>query len=370
MAMSFISIAGAQAASRRVVLSPGSVIPVRLDQSLSSKTARVGDRFTATVRYGQDAAGLPEGTRVEGVVREAVSSANGKPGVLDMDFRRMVTPGGQVRTLTGSLIALDARSVQRSESGRMVATADKSKERLKFIGIGAGAGLLVSVLTKGDRLTDTLLGAAAGYLYNEFGNKPKPGNVNLKAGTEFGVRLDRELVFQTHQPDTSLAAAQSHKGRDPASLPNDRTADMLTEGSSAAIGMRINDQNVTFDTDQPFMRNGVSFVPLEPVAKAANFDYSYVPNQKMIRARNGDLRMGIGSRIAVLNGARRRLNAAPEVRNGAVYVPMQFIGLATGGSVHWDASSRTVVLTGVPDAPGPSDSSGGSTDSGSTGGGP
>jgi len=226
------------------------------------------------------------------------------------------------------------------------------------------------VLTKGDRLTDTLLGAAAGYLYNEFGNKPKPGNVNLKAGTEFGVRLDRELVFQTHQPDTSLAAAQSHKGRDPASLPNDRTADMLTEGSSAAIGMRINDQNVTFDTDQPFMRNGVSFVPLEPVAKAANFDYSYVPNQKMIRARNGDLRMGIGSRIAVLNGARRRLNAAPEVRNGAVYVPMQFIGLATGGSVHWDASSRTVVLTGVPDAPGPSDSSGGSTDSGSTGGGP
>jgi hypothetical protein len=281
----------------------------------------------------------------------------------------MVTPGGQVRPLAGSLIALDAKSVQRSESGRMVATADKSKDRLKFIGIGAGAGLLIGVLTKGDTLTDTLLGAAAGYLYNEFGNKPKPGDVNLKAGTEFGVRLDRELVFQTNQPDLYLASAQSREGMDPASLRNDRPADIPTGGSSEDIGMMINDQNVTFDSAKPFMRNGVAFVPLESVAKAASFDYSYTPDRQMIQARSGALRMGIGSRIAVLNGVRHRLNAVPEVRNGVVYVPMQFIGLATGGSVHWDASSRTVVLTGAEEVAAPSVTSEGLTDSGSTGGG-
>ena len=77
----------------------------------------------------------------------------------------------------------------------------------------------------------------------------------------------------------------------------------------------------------------------------------------MIWARNGALRVGIGSRVAVLDGERRLLNAAPEVRDGALYVPMQFIGLMTGGSVSWDSSSRTLLLAGVA---GPSDGSTGS----------
>src|SRR5438067_2002616 len=47
-------------AARRVVLPSGTVIPVRLDREMSSKTARPGDRFTATVRTGNDDSGMPE----------------------------------------------------------------------------------------------------------------------------------------------------------------------------------------------------------------------------------------------------------------------------------------------------------------------
>src|SRR5437588_426473 len=83
-----------------------------------------------------------------------------------------------------------------ASDGRLVATNDKSKDRTKFIGIGAGAGLLIGALTKQNTLASIFLGAGAGYAANELGNK-KPSDVSLKAGTEFGVRLDRQFTFDT-----------------------------------------------------------------------------------------------------------------------------------------------------------------------------
>jgi hypothetical protein len=353
--------AAPQAAPRHVVLPTGSVIPVRLDQSLTSKTAQSGDRFVATVRYGTGDAGLPEGASVQGVVRESLRSAGGKPGVLDLDFRRLVTPGGQDRPLTGSLIALDSKSVQSSDTGRMVATGSKSKDRLKFIGLGAGAGLLIGTLTKkGNKVIDTMLGAGAGYLYNELKNK-KAGDVNLKAGTEFGIRLDRQLAFDTNRTDSYRTSASdgsyddlnnqepdSKDSRDPLAR---RTSHRERTGAASDsfvtdIGMRIDDRSVSFGSTKPFMRGRKTLVPLGIVARAANFDYYYDSRHRMIRAgRNGDLRLGLNSRIADLNGAARSLPVVSEIRDGTLYVPAQFIGLATGGTITWDSRAREVVLT-------------------------
>ena len=168
MTLAFLALLGAPSARanapvRRVVLESGSVIPIRLDRALSSKTAHTGDRFTATVRSGSDDAGMPEGTRIEGVVREASRYEGGHPGVLDLDFRRMVTPGGQSHALNGSVIALNGKGIQRA-NGRLMAPEDRNKDRLKFIGLGAGGGLLIGKLTKSNSTLSTILGAGAGYL--------------------------------------------------------------------------------------------------------------------------------------------------------------------------------------------------------------
>lgn len=342
--------------TRRVVLPAGSVIPVRLDQEMSSKTARSGERFTTTVRLGNDDAGMPEGTRIEGVIREAQRSQDGKPGMLDLEFNRMVTPGGQNRQITGSLIALNGKGVKPSDSGRLIATGDKSKDRLKFIGIGAGGGLLIGTLTKNNAILSTLLGAGAGYLYNEFGNKPKPGDVNLKAGAEFGIRLDRELAFDTNQPagyaqttDRGANDDRSNSGRY-----SDRQSTRLNDAqnridrpsdSTDDIGMMIDDRDVPFDSAKPFMRGSQVMVPLEAVARAANFDYRYDKANRMISARSGALRLPLNSRIARMNGARHRMAVASEERDGTLYVPLQFISLATGATAIWESDSRTVILT-------------------------
>jgi hypothetical protein len=359
IAMSLIHIGPAQADPSRVVLPSGTVIPVLLNESLSSKTNQPGDRFTATVKYGRDDAGLPEGTRVEGVVREALPHEGDKPGVLDVDFSRMVLPNGDSLPITGSLYSLDGKAVKHSDN-RLVATSDKSKDRLKWVGIGAGAGLIISTLTKGNTLVDTLLGAGAGYLYNELSNK-RPSDVNLKQGSEFGVRLDRQVAFNADDRSYYRGSSGRPTSSDRSSNQNDRyyrdsgsAAPSNREdnwrrdsnGASDNIGVMIDDREVRFDRSaRPYRHGSVVFVPLTPVARAANVDYRYDPANKMVYANNNSVRLALGSRIAIVNGERRRLPAAAEIHNGTLYVPMQFIGWITGGSVSWDDGSQTVVVT-------------------------
>lgn len=336
-------------AAPREVLPAGTVIPVRLEEPLSSKSSRPGDKFTVTVRPGPESAGLPAGTRVTGVVREALPAGNGDPGVLDLEFRNMVFPNGVSRAVDANLYSLDAKDLKRTESGRLIATSNKAKDRLKFIGIGAGAGLLISVLTKGDTLRDILLGAGAGYLYNEL-KKEKPGDVNLKSGTEFGLRLDREFAFDTDRKDSYRSSGRSEEERyerryEDVRTVGSETADRVAGRSANDIGVLIDDREVRFSGAKPFQRAGVTLVPLAAVAREANFDYRYDAARKMISARNGALRLGMGSRIAISNGQRYRMNGMAEMRNGTLYVPPQFIALAINGSVYWDAPSRTLVFT-------------------------
>jgi len=189
--------------ARRVTLPAGTVIPVTLDEVLSSNENRQGDKFSATLVSGRDDAGLPAGTKIEGVIREAIPSRNGKPGVLDVDFQRIVFPNNMARTLDASLISMDNKAIQRDNDGRLEAKGrNEGNERLKWVGIGAGAGVLISTLTKGNTLVDTILGAGAGYLFNETQRKGT-GNVNLKAGTSMGVKLNTPIAFNPDNFDNS-----------------------------------------------------------------------------------------------------------------------------------------------------------------------
>jgi hypothetical protein len=186
--------------SRRMTIPSGTVIPVRLDDDLSSNESRVGDKFSVTVENGRDNAGLPDGTKIEGIVREAIPSRGGKPGVLDVDFNRVILPNGDARAITASLSTMDSKGTTRDSEGRLIAKTNSNNDRLKWVGIGAGAGLLVSTLTKGNTLLETLIGGGAGYLYNELQRKGA-GNVNVKSGSELGVRVDRQFAFDAGQAD-------------------------------------------------------------------------------------------------------------------------------------------------------------------------
>jgi len=360
-------------ADQKLMLPAGTVIPVKLDQSLDSKHSQPGDRFFASVKQGRDDAGLPYGTRIEGVVREALPSGDGKPGVIDLDFRRLVLPGGQAVNMDGTLYSLNGKDVKRKD-GRMVATADKGKDRLKWVGIGAGAGLLLGTVTKGNSLFDAVLGAGAGFLYNELQGK-KAGDVNLKEGTDFGVRLDRQIsvnvddntynrfqdrvsgdlpddrLYRRGDPNNSRYRRDSNeldRSSDPYYQDRNREDNWSSRNpanrNGDEIGMVIDNREVRFSSAKPFMRNDIVMVPLEPVSKAIDTGYRYDAGDRMIRTRNGKVRLNVGSRVAFVNGQRRVLPAPAESREGVIYVPMQFLSWFIGGSASWDSASRTVVV--------------------------
>lgn len=183
--------------NRRVIESD-TVIPVRLDTRLSSNESREGDRFTATVKTDNDTyyGFLPAGTRIEGRVVAARPKAGKDPGVIELDFQRLRLPNGKSYNLDGQLISLDNNSVTRDDNGMIRARSSNSSDnRTVYAGYGAGAGLVVGLLTK-KPLEGALLGGVLGYLAGEAQRaQNRPADVRLNPGTEFGVRLTQDVAI-------------------------------------------------------------------------------------------------------------------------------------------------------------------------------
>ena len=370
----------AQSPSRTVAIDAGSVIPVKLDNELSSNNTRKGDTFTVTLRNDTDAEyyRLPTGTHIEGVVRDVRAKNGNDPGVLDLEFRRLRLPDGHSYTMEGSLIGLDNKSVEKREDGRLVAKPGHQNDRLTYVGYGAGAGLIIGLLTK-HTLEDTAIGGGLGYLFGALQKgQSKARDVDLKPGTELGVRVDRNVTlanygsredynnYRNRNDDTGRFHRDNNGANNGANKDNnyrrdeqdagrfDRNRDREerrgnTERANASdVGVMVGDRNVVFNsTARPFMSRGVVMVPVRAVLDAARIPFSFNSATQDIKATGdgGTTRLAIGSAIAVVNGDQRiRLDAPAQQLNGTTYVPMKYISLVTGKDVSYDAGSRTVIV--------------------------
>ena len=179
-----------------VTLQEGSVIPFRMDQEISSRTAEVGDKFKARLDTSDfdNYSGMSEGAILEGHVETVRARDNEAAGVLGLAFDRIRTADGRVYTIDGTLIGLDSKSI-KNENGRLMATSAGKKDNLKWVGYGAGAGALVSLVANTNFLTSTVIGAALGFLFGEV-QKDNTRDVVLKEDTKFGVRLTESLSFR------------------------------------------------------------------------------------------------------------------------------------------------------------------------------
>ena len=176
------------AAYRQISIPSGVVIPVTLDQELSSATSRVGSTFTASiksVRLGDSE--FPAGTKIQGMVTEAQPSQNNEAGVLDFDWTAAILPDGTRVPLRGQLTSLDTDNVS-NQGGRLIASGAKKDDRLKVIGIGAGAGYVLGRVLKSNSTVSTVLGAAGGYLFSRSRDK-KAQEARLAQNTTLGVEL-------------------------------------------------------------------------------------------------------------------------------------------------------------------------------------
>jgi hypothetical protein len=182
--------------ARLFVVPADTRLRVRINRTISSKTARIGDRFTVTVTepvYSETGVlVIPSGSTVTGRVDSVRPAAKGgKPGTIDVSFIQLRTPNRTARVINGTLTDLTSDDAKSDDEG--TASGDRMKHRkLIFIGGGGAGGAILGAAVGGGKgaLIGGLLGAGAGFLGDRF---TKGEEAEVRSGTEFGVNLNRAI---------------------------------------------------------------------------------------------------------------------------------------------------------------------------------
>lgn len=194
--IAFLMALTAAASAASTVIPKGTVIPVVLDTTISSKNSSVGDIFYAH-HEGSYGAGIPDNTKFTGKVKSVTRATKNKAGQISVSFVSIELPSGKTLPMSGQLALIDKKNViTNSKTGRLTGTKSANNNPGKFIAIGAGAGLLAGQLGWKKPLIGTLIGAAAGYIYSTTQSKAATGkDVTVKEGTSFGVLLKKKLTI-------------------------------------------------------------------------------------------------------------------------------------------------------------------------------
>ena len=169
-------------ASKQTTLPAGTIVTVRLGQSVGSKISSSGDHFSATVAKPVQVGGktvVPAGVEASGRIVEAVPQGRFKGAAVLRLVLESVTVNGEVRDVKTS-------SVSRSLKG-------KGKRTATLIGGGAGAGALIGGLAGGGK--GALIGAAAG----AGGGSAGAGYTRHK---KIGLPAESILSFTHNRPNT------------------------------------------------------------------------------------------------------------------------------------------------------------------------
>jgi hypothetical protein len=177
--------------TRRPVTKPlvpaGTQLRIRLNDTLSSKEARAGDRFTATVvnpsRY--------EEAKVTGHVRSIRKSGRveGKT-TISLAFDSIRLANGRTGPMRGEVLRVygsdSAKSVD--EEGR-VESGGRGKQTLKRSGIGAAAGAVIGGIAGGRK------GAAIGLIV---GGSAGAGSIAMQGSKELKIESGTEILIRVN----------------------------------------------------------------------------------------------------------------------------------------------------------------------------
>jgi len=180
-----------RAAPRPAVVAPplvsiGTNLKVRLNDTLSSKESRAGDKFTATV---MDPVRLNEAT-LHGHIRSIVKSGKVKGRTtMNLAFDSIALPDGRTAVVHGYVTNVyGSKNTADNEGG--VNSEGRGKQTLKRAGIGATAGAIIGGLAGGGKgaAIGLILGGGAGA-----GSLAINGSKELKleSGTEMLVHVTR-----------------------------------------------------------------------------------------------------------------------------------------------------------------------------------
>jgi len=169
-------------------LSSGARFDVAATDTISSRTAKIGDTFSArVVEDVKNAAGqvvIPAGATINGKITEVKPAPNPKtPGTLTLAVTS-VTVGGNTYPIDANVDSLET-----VHKGRGVTTGDAAK-----VGAGAAAGAILGRVIGGNSKGTVIGGVVGGIAGAGVATTTKDSDIVLPAGAHIIVRLTKDLT--------------------------------------------------------------------------------------------------------------------------------------------------------------------------------
>lgn len=169
-------------------LSAGTKMDIAATDTISSRTAKVGDAFSArVVEDVRNAAGrvvIPAGSLVNGKITDVKPSPNpSTPGTLTLSVTSITVRG------TSYPIEASVDSLETVHKGRGVTTGDAAK-----VGAGAAAGAILGRVLGGNKKGTIVGGVIGGIAGVGVAASSKDSDIVLPAGSHIIIRLTKELA--------------------------------------------------------------------------------------------------------------------------------------------------------------------------------
>jgi hypothetical protein len=176
-------VARAAATPTIVTVPAGTNLKVRLNETLSSKESRVGDKFTVTV---VDPVKYNEAT-IEGHISAINKSGKIKGRTsMNLDFDRITMPDGRTGVLHGYVSRVYGQDSGRADNEGGVESGSRTKQAIKRGGIGAVAGAVIGGIAGGGK------GAAIGLLIGGAGGA---GSLAIQGSKELKLENGTEMLI-------------------------------------------------------------------------------------------------------------------------------------------------------------------------------
>lgn len=325
------------------------VIPVVVEDKLTIRTARQGDRFYARPADERD---LPRGSRFEGRVAAVREARNGRLASVDLEFTSILLPDGKRQAIRAVPIPFNDNSVARGGDGRFVARKDQHKREKYVFGGMAGGLILGSIFKKGTE--GLIIGALAGIAAAET-DKSGDGDLVLKSGTKVGALFEKsvtlnwdrryDLSARTDRDDrfsrddrTDRSDRNDRFDRDDRLSTPDRvdrddrfsTNDDRDSRDDREASFRCGERDLRFSRElRPFRDRDTWMVPLERTSEQMKLRTDKVGRVFYIENDDSLLKVEVDSRDYRLNGRRLTADRPVIERNGVVFIPLSMLAGVT-----------------------------------------
>lgn len=295
--------------SDRISIRENEVVAVKFDGSISIKSNRRGDRFTATV---DDDRYLPKGTRLIGEVTEIRKKEGDQKAFADLEFTAIELPDGQKIDIQAYPIPLNDKNVSRSRGGRMEAKKATRRDHV-VLGSTVGGLILGSIFKK--PFEGAVIGTLAGILVAETDAVNTNGELVVQKGQKMGAAFEREVNFDWREGDR----------RNDRDERGDRDVERTDGRTDSGIRIEYDRETLRFESDRaPYKVGSTVMVPLAEMVAQLGLELSKTSNGVFfVEDEENTLKLEQNKSDVRLNGRRISLPREVVEKDGVTYVPIE-----------------------------------------------